>query len=181
MRALPGRRSVIRPLACRRQLSSDDDRLPFNRGICLPETDDPGHDLVRKPDINENHVVVRMVNDAVQECNELGVTLDREAALKQRELQPLAKTLHDTEHTSPPLRVGDVVRHKIKVFFAHRGSTRCEVRILGQLTEQVATEQPGLKLQQASVTQLVAKYRMCHFLAESPLECSNEALAAIIG
>ena len=82
MRALPGRRGVIRPLACRRQLSSDDDRLAFNRGICLPEADDPGHDLVRKSDINEDHMVVRMVNDTVQECNELGVALDTKAALK---------------------------------------------------------------------------------------------------
>jgi hypothetical protein len=46
--------------------------------------------------------------------------LDRKAALKQRELQPLAKSLHDTKHTSPPLWVGDVVRHKIKVLFTHR-------------------------------------------------------------
>jgi len=75
MRALPGRRGVIRPLACRRQLSSDDDRLPFNRGICLPEADDPGYYLVCKSDIDEDHMVVRMVNDAVQESNEIGVAL----------------------------------------------------------------------------------------------------------
>jgi hypothetical protein len=44
-------------------------------GIRLAEAHDPRHDLISKSDINEHHVVVRMVNDAVKECNELGVAL----------------------------------------------------------------------------------------------------------
>jgi hypothetical protein len=86
---------------------------------------------------------------------------------KTESCQPLAETFHNAEHASPSFGVGDVVCDKVKVLFAQGGSTRCEVWILGQLTEQVSAERSGLHLEQASVAQLVAKVRMSYLLAES--------------
>jgi len=77
MRALPRVSRTTRPLAYQRQFSSDDNRLSFNRRICLPEANQPWHNLVRRSDTNQIHVVVRMVDDALQKCNEFSVALNR--------------------------------------------------------------------------------------------------------
>ena len=61
-----------------------------------------------------------------------------------------AETFHNAEHTSPSLGVGNVVGHKVKVLFAHGGSTR--------------GSKSGLDLQQASAAQLVAELRVRYFL-----------------
>jgi len=68
------------------QSPSNDHRLSFNRGIRLPKAHHPRHNLVRQSDINQHHVVVRMVDDAIQKCNEFSVALNRKTALEHREL-----------------------------------------------------------------------------------------------
>jgi hypothetical protein len=99
--------------------------------------------LVGEPDVHQDDVVVIMVNDAIEECNELCVLLRGESALEYRELEPFTETLHEPEYPAPAFRVGDVVGHYVKVLIAH-GSPRREVRVLKQLAEQVTGQEACL-------------------------------------
>jgi hypothetical protein len=119
------------------EIPSNDGGPALKRRIGLSQADDSGSDLARQSDIHENDVVIVMVNDAVKKGNEFRMTLRGQAAVKYRELQPLSKTLHESEHPAPPLRISDIVSDDVKVLLSHR-SPRREIRILGKLSEKMA-------------------------------------------
>lgn len=83
LRALPGLSRVTRALASpRRAAGSDDDRRTSHGRVGPSETDDAWNHLIGWTEIQQDHVVIRMVNETVEECNELCMPLTRESALE---------------------------------------------------------------------------------------------------
>jgi hypothetical protein len=81
----------------------------------LSQTHDTWVYLVRRPEIEHQDVIVVMVNDFVQSCKEFGMPAAAQAALENRELQPLPVAFHQPEYGTPPFLVTDVVAHNIQV------------------------------------------------------------------
>src|SRR5699024_4355032 len=80
------------------------------------QTDDAWFDAVCRAQIHEDDVVMVMVDDAVQKCNQFGVFLSRQSALKDGQLQPFSVAVHDAKYPAPTFWVGNVVSHCIQMF-----------------------------------------------------------------
>lgn len=95
----------------------DDDRLSDNRLKILAQAGDPGHDLVGDTDIHDHHMVLLVMDQAVDQRDQLGVSLPAQPALEYRQLQPLAIAVHQPEQPAPALLIADVVDDDVEMFF----------------------------------------------------------------
>ena len=60
-------------------------------------------------------MVLRMIDHAVESCNQIGVPATAKPTLEDRELHPCTVSLHRLEHLPPSFRVGDVVDNDVEV------------------------------------------------------------------
>lgn len=102
-----------------RPAASDDNRLTTDRLKCLAQTDHPGDHPIRRTEVHGKHVVLLMVEDTIKQRDQFSMPPGTEPALEHRQLQPLTMALHQAEHPSPALLVGDIIGDHVKVFFVH--------------------------------------------------------------
>lgn len=92
---------------------SDDHRAALDRIICLPEADDARFHMVGWAYVHEDHVVVLVMDESIEQLHELCMTARGKSALEDGQLQPLAEAFHEAEYATPPSRIGNVVRDDI--------------------------------------------------------------------
>lgn len=91
-------------------------------------------------------MIVVMVNDAVEQCNELSMPLGREPALKDRELQPFAEAFHEPEYAAPAFGICNIVGDEVEMLVPHVSSGR-EVRVFREFPEQMPSQEACLQLE----------------------------------
>src|SRR5579883_1425527 len=77
-------------------------------------------DFIRRPDIDEQDMILAILHQLAQPRFELCAPPPREAALEHGKLEPLAIAVHCLEHAPPPLLVGDVVGDDKQALVRHR-------------------------------------------------------------
>ena len=115
MRALPRALGGTGALARTRRNASHDDRLAAHGLELLAEAHDARLDSVSDADVHQHDVILGMIDHRVEARNQIGVPAAAQAALEDRELDPLAVPLHQLEHPPPPLGVADVVDDDVEV------------------------------------------------------------------
>src|SRR5579875_1785812 len=96
-------------------------------------------DFIRRPDIDEQDMILAILHQLAQPRFELCAPPPREAALEHGKLEPLAIAVHCLEHAPPPLLVGDVVGDDKQALVRHRAcSARQIMRIARQLPQEEA-------------------------------------------
>src|SRR5690606_4460667 len=116
MRAPPVLGPTTAPLACSRQTKSDDDWLPlygFEAGFS--KTDYTGDHILRNADIHDEHMVLAMMNELVEQGHQLGMSPSRQPALEHGELKPFAIAVHYIVDGAPALRVTDVIGDDVQM------------------------------------------------------------------
>ena len=102
------RRARVQPSRDRR-VQSYHNRPPFDLRKCLADALDGQFRLIRRSDVDQQNMVLPGLHEFAEPCFQLGASAPRKAALKDRELKPLAETMHGLEHATPPLIVGNIV------------------------------------------------------------------------
>lgn len=97
----------------------DHDRLAAHGVEILAQAYHPRGYAVSRSQIERQHMVIRVMQDAVQKGQKLGMSSGAEATLKDRKLKPLTVAFHDPKDPSPPLRVSDVVGHDVQMLVVH--------------------------------------------------------------
>src|SRR5579885_383543 len=77
-------------------------------------------DPVRRPDVDEEDMVLPGLHQLAQPRLQLGPPPPREPALEDGELDPLAIAVHRLEHAPPAPAVADVIGHDEQALVAHR-------------------------------------------------------------
>ena len=95
-----------------------------------------------RPEIEDHHVVLGMVDDLAERQFELDAPAPAEAALEHRQLHPLAIPIHQPEHTAPAARIADVVGDDVEVLVGAAGA-RCRPRISTRTGTVLAVHQRG--------------------------------------
>src|SRR5690606_13911977 len=121
MRALPGDWRRTRALADGRQtkLCLNDHRRTFYGPKILAQAYHSGHDPISRPDVHQQHVILIMMDDSVEEEHQFGLALRTHAALEHGVLEPFSVAVHDLEDASPSLRIGDIVSDDIEPLVMH--------------------------------------------------------------
>ncbi|SFW35574.1 hypothetical protein SAMN05216414_12245 [Nitrosovibrio sp. Nv17] len=88
-------------------------------GEHFPETDHPRHNLLGETKIKQHQMVIPMMNDPVEQCNQLGMALCCETALKDRQLEPFTVAVHQIVDPPPSFLISDVIGDYIKMFGVH--------------------------------------------------------------
>lgn len=78
-------------------------------------------------------MILLMVYQTVEACNQFGLATTVHPALENRELYPSAITIHQLEYLPPAPRIRYVVGDDIEMLF--QGSAGHEVRVRRDLTE----------------------------------------------
>src|SRR5258705_12448644 len=98
-----------RPLAQPRRTILHDYRAALDHGEGFAQTFDPRPDRGSRAEVEDHHMVLRVVDDLPKRELQLDAPPLVQAALEDRKLQPLPISIHQTENTAPTARVADVV------------------------------------------------------------------------
>jgi hypothetical protein len=100
-------------------------RILHNHGATLdyiirfPQAGDPRHDILGDADIHQEYVILVVVDDPVQQLHQFGMAHRRQAALKDGQLQPLPKPLHEPEDAPPALWIRNVISNYVQMIVPH--------------------------------------------------------------
>lgn len=92
-----------------------DDGFPPHGLKRLAQADDAWFSAFGDADVDEDDMVVPMIDQSVQACNQFRVATPAQPALEYGKLHPLAVALHLLEHATPPFGVGDVVDDDVEM------------------------------------------------------------------
>ncbi len=128
-------------------------------------------------DVNEQHLVFVVVNDARQlraQLDELPVV---ELALEDRKLEVLTPTEHELVHLAKTFGVADVIGDDEGLSSVAHGVllANAKLRVTWQLTEQHTTEQSGLHLEHTAITDAVVENGMGDELIHAPFERHDQS------
>src|SRR5579885_2352495 len=102
----------------------NDSSAAFHFRECLADALHGQLDFVRRPDIDQKHTVLAVLDQLAQPRLKLGAAPPREPALENGKLQPLAVSMHGLEHASPAFRIRNIVGDDKQAFVHLAYSTR---------------------------------------------------------
>ena len=94
-------------------------RLPGRGLIALAHAFDKRINPFSRTQVQNQDMIFRRLDGVFQTRPHLSPSPCRQAALKNRQLQPVAVALHGLKDTTPALRLGNVIRHDVEVFICH--------------------------------------------------------------
>src|SRR6202043_2987695 len=92
-----------------------DYRAALDHGERFAQAFDSRPDRGGWAEIEDHHVVLRMVEDLYEGEFQLDASALAQAALEHRELQPFPVAVHQSEDAAPAALVGDIVRDDVEV------------------------------------------------------------------
>ena len=98
----------------------DDDRLAGNGLEVLTQAYYARRDAVCRSEVYQEHVVLVVMDDPVQQRDELRLALHAEAALEDGVLKPRAEPAHYVEHAPPAFGIAYVIGDDVKMLVIHR-------------------------------------------------------------
>jgi hypothetical protein len=119
--------------------------------------DDPVASAFGRPEVNEEHLVLFVVNDFGEGLFDLDFFAGRQVAFEDGVLQVIAKVLARFEGQAQALAVGDVVADEIRGAHGLSGEQRC---VLRDLAGKSFAKQSGLQFEGSPVADFVIKDRM---------------------
>lgn len=117
MRALPGVLWTTGALAPRGK--SNDDWLADHWLVVLAQAYYSRHYTISETDIYQQNVILIVMDDAIEQCDQFRMSLLTQPTLEHRQLQPFAVAIHDVEDATPPFLIADVIGHDVEMFFLH--------------------------------------------------------------
>ena len=101
MRAPPGRRAAQEPLARRRWIILHDHRAALDHGKGFTQTFDSRSERGSRTEVEDDYVIFGVVDDLFKRELQLDPAPSAQAALEDRQLHPLAVSVHDPKNAAP--------------------------------------------------------------------------------